>query len=92
MFRSASYHSQVIQSWLLRRPMPLVYDTVDSAIGIKQKADEHDVIVTLDPFNKITESTKSDNSVTKPFFVSSTDFKIVQPQPMSVASVPLSFC
>ena len=83
-----SYHSQVIQSWLLRRPMPLVYDTVRVYIEIKQKADEHDVIVTLDPSNKIAELTKSDNSATKPFFVSSTDFKIVQPQPMSVASVP----
>ena len=81
------YHSQVIQSWLLRRPMPLVYDTLTVKISIKQKADEHDVIVTLDPSNKIAEITKSDNSATKAFFVASTDFKIVQPQPMSVASV-----
>ncbi len=81
------YHSQVIQSWLLRRPMPLVYDTLTVYITIKQEADEHDVIVTLDPSNKIPELSKSDNSATKAFFVSSTDFKIVQPQPMSAALV-----
>ena len=81
------YHSQVIQSWLLRRPFPLVYDTLTIYMSIGKKADEHDITVTIDPANKITESTKSDNSATKAFFVSSTDFKIVQPQPMSVASV-----
>jgi len=82
------YHSQVIQSWLLRRPMALDFDTLTVNIAIKQKADEHDVVVTLDPSNKITELRKDDNSATKAFFVSSTDFKIVQPQPMSVALVP----
>jgi Peptidase family C25/Interleukin-like EMT inducer/CARDB len=82
------YHSQMIQSWLLRRPMPLNYDTIIVYITIKQEADEHDVIVTLDHSNKITELTKSDNSATKALFVSSTDFKIVQPQPLSVSSVP----
>ena len=81
------YHSQVVQSWLLRRPMPLIYDTLTVYISIKQEADEHDVVVTLDPSNKITELTKSDNSATKAFFVSSTDFKIVQPQPLSAAAV-----
>ena len=65
----------------------MIYDTLTVYITIKQEADEHDVIVTLDPSNKITELTKSDNSATKAFFVSSTDFKIVQPQPMSVSSV-----
>ena len=67
--------------------MPLNYDTVTVYITIKQEADEHDITVTLDPSNKITELTKSDNSATKAFFVSSTDFKIVQPQPLSVSSV-----
>jgi len=82
-----TYHSQMVQSWMLRRLMPLNYDTIRVYIGVKQKADEHDVIVTLDPSNKITELTKSDNSATKAFFVLSTDFKIVQPQPLSVSSV-----
>ncbi|HTY10748.1 MAG TPA: C25 family cysteine peptidase [Bacteroidota bacterium] len=81
------YHSQVIQSWLVRRPMPLVYDTLTVYIVINQEADEHDVVVTLDPSNKITESIKTDNSATKAFFVSSTDFKVVQPQPTSVAAI-----
>ena len=81
------YHSQVVQSWIVRRPMPLLYDTVTIHIAIKQEADEHDVVVTLDPLNKIAELTKNDNSATKAFFVSSTDFKIVQPQSSSIAAV-----
>ncbi len=81
-----NYLSKAIKSSTFRRPMPLTYDTLTFYINIKGKAGEHIVAVTADPKNKIAELTKSDNSATKTFLVSSTDFKIVSPPPLSISA------
>jgi hypothetical protein len=82
-----SFLSELVRSWSIRRPMPLTYDTLYCYGYIKHRAGEHHVTITLDPHNKVAELTKNDNSATNTFLVSSTDFKIVSPTPMSISSV-----
>jgi len=81
-----TFQSNVAQSWSFRRPMPLVNDTLTVYLDAKREPGEHNVLVAIDPENKISELSKSDNSVSKTFVVQATDFEIVSPPPMSVSA------
>ena len=81
-----SFGGTILRSVTVRRPMPLLYDTLRIFIGTKTRSGEHRVTATVDPQNKITEISKQDNSATASIFVASSDFSIVQPLPSSIST------
>ena len=81
------FGSSITGQWYLRIPMPLLSDTITVYPHIKNRAGDHLISATVDPGNKIVESSKSDNTASKIFAVATTTFRIVQPLPMNVSSV-----
>ncbi|HTX19451.1 MAG TPA: C25 family cysteine peptidase [Bacteroidota bacterium] len=80
------YESTVVRSWTVRRPMPLVYDTLTVYASVRQLAGDHTLTVNIDPLNAIAELSKGDNSATKSFQVVTSEFKAVTPSPFSTGA------
>lgn len=83
-----TYLSSVVRSTSFCRTMPLTFDTLTFYATVRSRPGEHSISMTLDPQNTISELNETDNAAAVSFLVSSTDFKLVSPPPMSVSSVP----
>ena len=80
--------SSTIRSATIRRPVPVLSDTVSFTAAVKGRPGEHRIAVELDPTSRLEESSKGDNSASAVFTVASTAFTLVQPVPLNGAFVP----
>ncbi len=82
-----SYQLSVIKTWNIRMRIPVLAETLVVYADVKGKAGDHQITVEIDPLSKIIESSKNDNSASKNFFVTTTDFTILQPDQFNTSYI-----